>query len=194
MVVRRLSEVCARGSPEARTGFHRGTLRRNGVPPRSGRGVRPAVLRLRLRRGRSDYGALRGSRPTLRAQKVFPLPVVRRGPMRLQQLVKDERRPRDFDPREYISTWTEKDLLHGKVVDAWVIIFRTRGCYWARASGCSMCGYVNDVAQEVEPADILHQLDTVLGKHESQPMVKVYTSGNFFDDHEVAPEVREKIL
>ena len=114
--------------------------------------------------------------------------------MRLQQLVKDERRPRNFDPREYISTWTEKDLHHGKVVDAWVIIFRTRGCYWARASGCSMCGYVNDVAQEVAPADILHQLDTVLQKHESQPMVKVYTSGNFFDDHEVSPEVRDKIL
>src|SRR6266516_2786749 len=67
--------------------------------------------------------------------------------MRLQEAVKDERRPRDFDPRQYISTWTEKDLLHGKVVDAWVIIFRTRGCYWARASGCSMCGYVNDVDQ-----------------------------------------------
>src|SRR2546427_3711310 len=114
--------------------------------------------------------------------------------MRLQQLVKDERRPRDFDPRQYISTWSEKDLLHGKVVDAWVIIFRTRGCYWARASGCSMCGYVNDVAQEVAPADILHQLDVVLRKHESQPMVKVYTSGNFFDDHEVSPEVRETIL
>jgi len=114
--------------------------------------------------------------------------------MRLQQLVKDERRPREFDPREYISTWTEKDLLHGKVVDAWVIIFRTRGCYWARTSGCSMCGYVNDVAQEVTPADIEHQLDVVLGKHESQPMVKVYTSGNFFDDHEVSPEIRGKIL
>src|SRR2546425_18952 len=36
--------------------------------------------------------------------------------MRLQEVVKDERRPREFDPREYISTWTEKDLLHGKVV------------------------------------------------------------------------------
>jgi len=114
--------------------------------------------------------------------------------MRLQQVVKDERRPRDFDPRAYISTWTEKDLLHGKVVDAWVIIFRTRGCYWARASGCSMCGYVNDVAQEVAPADLLHQLDVVLGRHEAQPMVKVYTSGNFFDDHEVVPEARDRIL
>ncbi len=114
--------------------------------------------------------------------------------MRLQQVVKEERRPREFDPREYISTWTEKDLLHGKVVDAWVIIFRTRGCYWARASGCSMCGYVNDVAQEVAPADILHQLDVVQKKHDSQPMVKVYTSGNFFDDHEVPPDVRAEIL
>jgi len=114
--------------------------------------------------------------------------------MRLQQIVKDERRPREFDPREYISTWTEKDLLHGKVVDAWVIIFRTRGCYWARASGCSMCGYVNDVAQEVSAADLEHQLEAVLAKHTGQPMVKVYTSGNFFDDHEVSPEIRERIL
>ncbi len=114
--------------------------------------------------------------------------------MRLQQIVKDERRPREFDPREYISTWTEKDLLHGKVVDAWVIIFRTRGCYWARASGCSMCGYVNDVAQEVSPADLDVQLDAVLRKHTGQPLVKVYTSGNFFDDHEVAPASRERIL
>ncbi len=114
--------------------------------------------------------------------------------MRLQQLVKDERHPHDFDPREYISTWTEKDLLHGKVVDAWVIIFRTRGCYWAQASGCSMCGYVNDVAREVSPADLSHQLDTVLQRHAGQPLVKVYTSGNFFDDHEVAPEMRDRIL
>ena len=114
--------------------------------------------------------------------------------MRLAQIVKDERRPRDFDPREYISTWTEKDLHHGQVVDAWVIIFRTRGCYWAQASGCSMCGYVNDVAREVSVADLSHQLDAVLRKHAGQPMVKVYTSGNFFDDHEVAPEMREKIL
>src|SRR5207249_12249927 len=141
-------------------------------------------LLLRLRRGRGDHGRLCGSGSALSAQTVFPPADVRREPMRLQQLVKDERRPRDFDPREYISTWTEKDLLHDKVVDSWVIIFRTRGCYWARASGCSMCGYENDVAQEVAPEDIVHQLDVVLQKHQGQPLVKVYTSGNFFDDHE----------
>jgi len=117
-----------------------------------------------------------------------------RGPMRLQAIVKDERRPRDFDPREVVSTWTEKDLLGAKVVDAWVIIFRTRGCYWARASGCSMCGYVNDVAKEVSPEDLLVQLEAVLSRHTGQPMAKVYTSGNFFDDHEVPRESREAIL
>src|SRR3989475_12667508 len=57
-----------------------------------------------------------------------------------------------------------------------------------------MCGYVNDVAQEVAPEHIGHQLDVVLKKHQGQPLVKVYTSGNFFVDHEVSPDVRERIL
>ena len=114
--------------------------------------------------------------------------------MRLAELVKQERSDRRYDPRRYIATWTEKDLLHGRVVDAWVIIFRTKGCYWARASGCSMCGYVNDVALDVTTADLRHQLDQVLPLHRGQPVAKLYTSGNFFDDHEVFPEVRNEIL
>lgn len=114
--------------------------------------------------------------------------------MRLPQLVTQLRDVRPANPREYISTWTEKDVLDGKVVDAWVIIFRTRGCYWARKSGCSMCGYVNDVAVEVAPADLEVQLEKVLSRHAGQPFVKVYTSGNFFDEHEVFPEVRRQIL
>ncbi len=114
--------------------------------------------------------------------------------MRLPELVTQLRDVRPANPQEYISTWTEKDVLDGKVVDAWVIIFRTRGCYWARKSGCSMCGYVNDVAVEVAPADLEVQLEKVLRMHKGQPFVKVYTSGNFFDDHEVFPEVRGTIL
>ena len=114
--------------------------------------------------------------------------------VRLPQLVTQLRDVRPADPTEYISTWTEKDVLDGKVVDAWVIIFRTRGCYWARKSGCSMCGYVNDVAVEVAPADLEVQLAKVLAVHKGQPCVKVYTSGNFFDDHEVFPEVRRRIV
>ena len=115
-------------------------------------------------------------------------------PVRLPELVTQLRDVRPADPRQYISTWTEKDVLDGKVVDAWVIILRTRGCYWARKSGCSMCGYVNDVAVEVAPEDLDAQLDAVLPLHRGQPFVKVYTSGNFFDDREVFPEVRRRIV
>jgi radical SAM enzyme (TIGR01210 family) len=114
--------------------------------------------------------------------------------MKVGELVRELRVDRGYDPREIISTWTEKDLLDGKVVDAWVIIFRTRGCYWAHASGCSMCGYVNDTAMEVSDADLRHQLDSVLRRHTGQPLVKVYTSGNFFDDHELSPDSRRDVL
>lgn len=114
--------------------------------------------------------------------------------MRLPELVTQLRDLRPANPREIISTWTEKDVLDGKVVDAWVIIFRTRGCYWARKSGCSMCGYVNDVAIEVSPDDLRTQLDATLSMHKGQRFVKVYTSGNFFDEREVFPEVRAEIL
>jgi len=114
--------------------------------------------------------------------------------VRLPQLVTQLRDVRPANPEEYISTWTEKDVLDGRVVDAWVIIFRTRGCYWARKSGCSMCGYVNDVAVEVAPHELAKQLDKVLALHKDQPFVKVYTSGNFFDEREVFPDVRRQIL
>ncbi len=114
--------------------------------------------------------------------------------MKVGEFVRELRVDRAYDPREIISTWTEKDLLDGKVVDAWVIIFRTRGCYWAHASGCSMCGYVNDTAVDVSDADLRHQLDSVLSRHRDQPMVKVYTSGNFFDDHELSPDSRRAVL
>jgi radical SAM enzyme (TIGR01210 family) len=114
--------------------------------------------------------------------------------VRLPDLVTQLRDIRPADPREYISTWTEKDVLDGTVVDAWVIILRTRGCYWARKSGCSMCGYVNDVAVDVSADDLAVQLEKVLPQHKGQRFVKVYTSGNFFDEHEVFPEVRRQIL
>ena len=114
--------------------------------------------------------------------------------VRLPDLVTQLRDLRPANPREIISTWTEKDVLDGKVVDAWVIIFRTRGCYWARKSGCSMCGYVNDVAIEVSPDDLRAQLDSVLPRHRGEPFVKVYTSGNFFDEREVFPEIRAEMM
>ena len=47
---------------------------------------------------------------------------------------------------------------------------------------------------EVSDADLRHQLDSVLRRHTGQPLVKVYTSGNFFDDHELSPASRKDLL
>ena len=47
--------------------------------------------------------------------------------------------PKIRDSARPVRCWTEKDVLSGKIVDACVIIFRTRGCSWALQSGCSMC-------------------------------------------------------
>ncbi len=98
------------------------------------------------------------------------------------------------DPRKYISAWTEKDLLGTDVVDSFVVIFRTSGCYWAKSGGCSMCGYSNDTSLDVSTDDLMHQLETVLDRNEGQKVTKIFTSGSFFDEREVPSEFRHAVL
>jgi len=78
---------------------------------------------------------------------------------------------KDFTPKIRDSTkpvrcWSEKDVLDGKIVDAYVIIFRTRGCSWALKSGCSMCGYFNDsMWEKISDKDLLKQFDAAIQGH-----------------------------
>jgi radical SAM enzyme (TIGR01210 family) len=112
----------------------------------------------------------------------------------LAQVIEETRAVREHDPTKYVSVWTEKEVLDGDVVDAFVVILRTRGCYWARKSGCSMCGYVSDCFTDVSEDDLLHQWSEVMDVYGDQPVVKVYNSGNFFDPNEVPPKVRNRIF
>jgi len=117
-----------------------------GRPPnRTRRRLRPSVLRVRIRGCRDDLGLSAVRDHIAEPREGFFRPARSMRAHAAQQLVKDERRPREFDPREYISTWTEKDLLHGRSWTAWVIIVRNTGLLLGAYSGCSMCGYVNDV-------------------------------------------------
>ena len=107
---------------------------------------------------------------------------------------------KDFTPKIRDSTrpvrcWTEKDVLSGKIVDAYVIIFRTRGCSWALQSGCSMCGYFNDsMWKKVSDSDLLKQFENAVKQYSGEKFVKIFTSGSFLDDNEIKPKVRDKIL
>ncbi|MDH7517860.1 MAG: archaeosine biosynthesis radical SAM protein RaSEA [Candidatus Thermoplasmatota archaeon] len=103
--------------------------------------------------------------------------------------------PKSVDTKNPVHCWSEKDILDGKIVDAFVIIFRTRGCSWALKSGCTMCGYFNDSTwKNVSDNDILTQFDRAMQKYSGQKIVKIFTSGSFLDDDEIKPEVRKKIL
>ena len=104
-------------------------------------------------------------------------------------------KPQKTDTTIPVTCWSEKDLLNDKVVDAFVIIFKTRGCSWALESGCSMCGYFNDsVWSDVSDEEILQQFESALKRYNGEKFVKIFTSGSFLDDKEIKSSVREKIL
>jgi radical SAM enzyme (TIGR01210 family) len=106
-----------------------------------------------------------------------------------------QKHPKSKDPRKYVSTWKEKDMLEGKVVDAFVMILRTRGCAWALKGGCSMCGYINDAAGEkVEEKDISYQFESAMQNFSGEKIVKIYTSGSFCDEGEIPIAAQERIL
>lgn len=103
--------------------------------------------------------------------------------------------PKIKDPTKPVRFWSEKDILDDKIVDAYVIIFRTKGCSWALKSGCSMCGYFNDsLWQNVSDEDLLQQLSTAMINYSGQKFIKIFTSGSFLDNSEIKPQVRNKIL
>ena len=67
------------------------------------------------------------------------------------------------------------------------VILRTKGCTWWWKSGCTFCGYFNDVRDNVTVEDMLSQWSDakkITNDFEGCKMVKVYTSGTFFEDRE----------
>ena len=105
-----------------------------------------------------------------------------------------------YDPHEPTRVWLDEDNTPDGVVQSLTIILNTGGCRWARAGGCTMCGYV---AESVEGGTVAHealldQVDACLD-HESEhaddpaPFVKIYTSGSFLDEREVPAETRAAI-
>ena len=110
------------------------------------------------------------------------------------------RKDRTYDPREPTRVWIDEDNPPGGVYQSLTIILNTGGCRWARAGGCTMCGYV---AESVEGGSVTHeelmaQLGACLDHEREQAdgesgLVKIYTSGSFLDEREVPAETRRAI-
>lgn len=113
------------------------------------------------------------------------------------RVVAIERRPPPAPPdtaARYVNQWVEAEALGSERVSAFVLILRTRGCYWADVKGCSMCGYARDtLGRSATPDELDHQLTGALRRYRDEPYVKIYTSGSFLDDREVDADSRARI-
>ena len=99
------------------------------------------------------------------------------------------------EARRFVNQWVEEEAIGPERVRAFVLILRTRGCYWADVKGCSMCGYSKDtLGRSATPEELAEQLSRALARYRDEPYVKVYTSGSFLDDREVDPASRTAIV
>jgi len=110
------------------------------------------------------------------------------------------RNDRSYDPTEPTRVWLDEDNTPDGVRDSLTIILNTGGCRWARAGGCTMCGYV---AESVDGGSVTHeelstQIEACL-EHEADnadapaELIKIYTSGSFLDEREVPAETRKAV-
>ena len=104
------------------------------------------------------------------------------------------------DPREPTRVWLDEDNTPDGVYDSLTIILNTGGCRWARAGGCTMCGYVAESVEggTVAHEDLMRQIEVCLeheqdNADEQAGQIKIYTSGSFFDEREVPAETRAAI-
>ncbi|MFH1013108.1 MAG: archaeosine biosynthesis radical SAM protein RaSEA [Thermoplasmatota archaeon] len=103
--------------------------------------------------------------------------------------------PKIKDPTKPVRFWPESDRYRDNIINAFVIILRTKGCSWAQHSGCSMCGYFNDSAwSNVSKDDLITQYTIAMQSYNKEPVVKIFTSGSFLDEHEVPLTVQNHII
>ena len=99
---------------------------------------------------------------------------------------------------EPATVYTTPEMLpDGTPCTAATVILRTRGCEWWWKSGCTFCGYFNDVREDVTSLNLRAQwayAKQELNDFEGCDMIKVYTSGTFFEDQENPPDWQEFVL
>ena len=80
-----------------------------------------------------------------------------------------------------VAVWVERERFKGDVVDCLTVILKTKGCSWNR---CLMCGYKKDTDPNVTLEDLKVQLETGLKKRGKSSILKIFTSGSFFEIEE----------
>ena len=91
-----------------------------------------------------------------------------------------------------LACWRGKERLGDALLECLTIIFRSGGCSWSQ---CRMCSYRHERYEiRQSPEDLADHLRAQLAWVNDQyrsgeyQMVKIFTSGSFFDPEEVPPE------
>jgi len=89
-----------------------------------------------------------------------------------------------------LRLWVEKERFDGDIVDCLTVILPTRGCSW---DSCYMCSYSSDSPRDATQEKILAELFRAVERKSGQ-IIKIFTSGSFFDSREIEKETRQKIF
>jgi len=96
-----------------------------------------------------------------------------------------------------LACWRGKERHDGTILECLTVIFKTAGCTWNQ---CLMCGYRHERFTPAESSagqelPLLSQLAWVQERHRpaDYQMVKIFTSGSFFDRSEIPLSVLGKI-
>jgi len=95
-----------------------------------------------------------------------------------------------------LASWRGKDRIEGQVLDTLTVIFRSGGCSWNR---CRMCGYRHERYPEISRDDLTDRLIRQVRwvkenfRDEDYQVLKIFTSGSFFDPDEVPPAARRAV-
>ncbi len=88
-----------------------------------------------------------------------------------------------------VAAWIERERLNSDIVKCLTVILRTKGCYWAKKSGCLMCGFIRESRENIGFEELKEQFEEAI-KSRDFDMVKIFTSGSFLDPNEVPSEFR----
>ena len=103
-----------------------------------------------------------------------------------------------WDANKPVTVYKTPEILpNGEICTAATVILRTKGCAWWWKSGCTFCGYFNDVRDDVTTENMFSQWEDArrqTNDFEGCKMIKVYTSGTFFEDRENPIEWQEAVL
>ncbi len=95
-----------------------------------------------------------------------------------------------------LACWPGKDRLDGAILDSLTMIVRSGGCSW---NSCRMCSYRHERRTGASANDLVDSISRQITWIKDEfdithyPLIKVYTSGSFFDPAEVPVEARSII-